>query len=175
MADLSHWVYANDFTGFEAAYLILGADLSSGDATDSRSAGHILKRLESAYAGAFDALCFAVHVKPCLAFDDDIDAAQKNNMPEREQLICIEMQRLRQGWKEGDEISISAWLETGRNSFREQRFSRGELTRWISDNHLPSAYLLDSEPLKASTHGSFEKRSQATIQTPPSTRSLWNG
>ncbi len=143
--DLSHWVYASDFTGREAAYLIMGVDPST-DAIESRSARHVLKRMELAYVEAFEAISFRVFVEPCLPVDDESDSAQQIAVQQPQQLRSIAMQDLLKGWWESDEVSIEAWLERGRNSFREQRFSRSEIGRWIEENQLASIYFFSSAP-----------------------------
>lgn len=170
MADLSHWVYATDFTGHEAAYLILGVDPSTSE-TDNQNARHIKERMKAAYMGAFGALCFAIHVEPCFSFDGDIESAQKDNMPEHQSLKSVEMQRLVQGWRDGDEISIEAWIEKGRNEFIEQRFSRLELSRWIEENGLVSKYRFDNSPkrLGEKYKGFPDDSMPIKLETPPAT------
>ena len=136
MVDLSHWVFAKDFTAHEAAYLILGVDPSTD--TDSRSVRHIKERMGEAYAGALKNLGFQFFVEPCLPdswFDDGT-----HTVDPKFTLFSAEMERLSEGFRDGDEVTTAAWLERGRNDFLEQRFSRAELARWIYENQLVSAY-----------------------------------
>ena len=56
-----HWVFANDFTAHEAAYLILGVDPSID--IDGRSASHIKKRMLDAYTASIKNLKLSLEVK----------------------------------------------------------------------------------------------------------------
>ena len=145
MANLSHWVYANDFTPYEAAFLILGIDPSTG--TDGFSNRHILERIDEAYSGALSNLRHQLIVEPCLP-DWMLDEEEKELRPPSKILHSVEMERLLEGLKQGNEVTIIAWVEAGRVALYEQRFSRSELGRWIKENSLPSAY-----PFVADTTG----------------------
>ena len=136
MTNLSHWIYAKDFTAHEAAYLILGVDPSTD--TDGRSARHIKERLQDAYAGELEYLEFLIFLAPSLP--DGLDEMLPR-LGKHERLQSVAMESLLNQYEtEGDEVSINAWLERGRNNFFEQRFSRVELARWIHDNQLVSMY-----------------------------------
>lgn len=136
MVNLSHWIFAKDFTGHDAAHLILGIDPSTD--TDSRRTGHINERLQDAFAGALENLGHDIFVVPCLS--DDMDEIPPR-LGKHETLQSVEMDSLLDKYiNHGDDVSIKAWLERGRNSFLEQRFSRVELARWIVENHLVSHY-----------------------------------
>ncbi len=137
MADLSHWLYANNFSGQQAAFLILGVDPSTD--TTGLSCSHILDRLSEAYSGAFEALNFEVLVAPCLPDELQSDASQKL-MARSRRLYSLRMVQLLNGWDEGDEQSIEGWLNVGVTDFSDALFSRDELGRWLSENGLPSRY-----------------------------------
>jgi hypothetical protein len=144
MANLSHWAFAKDFTVHEAAYLILGVDPSTD--TDGRSVRHIKERMNEAYDGALNNLRFQFFVEPCLP-DSWLDNGTQTVDPKLT-LISVEMEKLSEGHRYGDEVSTEAWLERGRISPFEQRFSRAEIARWLDESQLVSAYpfVLDSAP-----------------------------
>ena len=146
MADLSHWIYANDFTAHEAAYLILGVDPSTD--TDSRSAKHVKERLQQAYEGALESLKFEIFVEPC--FSDNFFYEKDEQLTKHKTLKSVAMYLLLDNYVEGDEVSLSAWLNKGRNNFLEQRFSRTELARWITENKLVSQYSFAANQLPES-------------------------
>lgn len=137
MVDLSHWVFANDFTAHEAAYLILGVDPSID--VDDRSASHIKKRMLDAYKASIQNLEFRFIVEPCLP-DDWLDDGT-DTIDDKYTLSSIDIDNLYDLYSRGDEISVSLWLEDKeRNNFLQQRFSRPELARWLNENQLTSAY-----------------------------------
>ena len=119
MANLSHWAFAKDFTAHEAAYLILGVDPSTD--TDGRNVRHIKERMGEAYAGALKNLGFQFFVEPCLPdswFDDGT-----HTVDQKFTLISVEIEKLSKGYRDGNEVSTTAWLERGRNIFKAAVFS----------------------------------------------------
>lgn len=139
MTDLSHWVFAEDFTAHEAAYLILGVDPSTD--TSSRSIQHVLKRISDAYAATLENLKFQFFIEPYLS-ESRFDEGEGGGgaVSRKETLFSIEIEKLSDAFSEGDEVSTIGWLEQGRTDLTEQRFSRAELLRWIDDNQLISMY-----------------------------------
>lgn len=139
MTDLSHWVFAKDFTAHEAAYLILGADPSKDTGLDSQSSRHVFERMREAYEGALENLKFQFFVEPCIS-DSWFDEGEHERMSAKATLISVKIESLSENFQNGDEVSTTAWLEQGSNDFREQRFSRSELARWIADNQFVTHY-----------------------------------
>jgi len=153
MVDLSHWVFAKDFTAYEAAYLILGVDPSTD--TDGRNSNHIIERMREAYAGAIHNLTFHVFSEPCLPEILVEDEADRIDF--KLTLSSVEMERLTEAYFQGDEVSISTWLDRGQNEFSHQRFSRAKLAKWLNDNKLVSAYQFESiaNPMPSEKSGIF--------------------
>jgi hypothetical protein len=137
MVDLSHWVFADDFTPHEAAHLIVGADPSIESA--GRNVEHIKNRMLEAYTAAIQNLEFRFIIQPCLADDWNNDGT--DTVDEKHTLNSIDIDALYEGYFHGDEVSISLWLEDQkRTDFLRQRFSRDKLAKWLNENMLVSAY-----------------------------------
>ncbi|MFC7462819.1 hypothetical protein [Hydrogenophaga defluvii] len=150
MADLSHWDLAETFTGREAAYLLMGVDPSGPDA-DKFSARHLQERLETAYQGAIGRAAFEGYIEPCFSYDAP---EPEHLMPEAAVLRSVALWANLERFREhGDTASFTGWLEYRDVSFHGQRFSRHELSRWLRENGLKSAYRFDlGSPAHASSH-----------------------
>ena len=134
MADLSHWIFAKDFTVYEAAFLILGIDPSKD--TDAFSTRHIQERMEEAYEGALSNLR---HLDECF-LPDWAEKRSEQLIEPHKTLKSVQISKLLNFYYQGDEVCIGEWLLSGRNQIHEQRFSREEIAQWISKNKLPSVY-----------------------------------
>lgn len=148
MADLSHWNLAVTFTGREAAYLLMGIDPSGPDA-GKYSSRHTYERLEVAYDGAIKRAMFEGYVEPC--FPDD-QPEPDNLMPDSAVLRSVALwQRLEDYREYGDSTTFTAWLGNGDLNFVNQRFTRFELSRWLSENSMKSVYQFDVNPSAVGT------------------------
>ena len=148
MADLSRWIYAEDFTGQEAAYLILGVDPSIATLDDGRRVLLIEERLKKAYEAAFkniyDDIIMGPMFGPYLCY-------QIENPPTARQEVLYSVE-ITNGLKPETEHQYSSeffriWLESGDRKFRDQRFSKVELGRWITENKLVSHYEFSSDQI----------------------------
>jgi len=163
MVNLSHWVFANDFTAHEAAYLILGVDPSID--IDGRSASHIKKRMLDAYTASIQNLEFRFIIEPCLP-DDWLDDGT-DTIEDKYTLNSVDISALYEVYFQEDEVSISLWLEDKeRNDFLQQRFSRPEIARWLNDCQLTSAYQF----VPVSNLISNAKIEKQTLEKPLNTR-----
>lgn len=141
MADLSHWIYAKDFTIREAALLIMGADPSEN--TDHRNVQHIYDRMSEAYADALKGIHYQFRIEPHL--DEswyDEDKLLELQVSSKTTLMSVAMEKLAMAFGDGDDHPTLEFLnrEKGDVDFQYQRFSRAELARWIKESGLLSAY-----------------------------------
>lgn len=133
MVDLSHWDYAVEFTGQEAAFLIRGKDFSAESAI-SDSVRPVFERLERAYR-----LCWEFH----LAADEDEIHANNLLIFKTEMLESVKLKAISDEVRDGF-ISRARYCELLKSDFlryENQRFTRTELTRWLAENKLESEYV----------------------------------
>lgn len=149
MTNLSHWMYADDFTAREAAFLILGVDPSSSDA-GNHNASHIKKRLDGAYNNAVKAFICQTGADLGYDFYESFDALPKQAASEcasvHEQLWSIELEdglcKLIDGNEESENLVIR---------IHEPRFSRKNLAKWLRENRLVSAYQFETTGARISS------------------------
>ena len=139
MVDLSHWDVAMDFTGEEAAALIVGIDpaMPGYVRTTSRP---VLERMERSYGTA----CAQSH--PTYEFEETADALPS---------ISLSSAKEDEG-RPGFEHYLHGWLtDDARSGFDiPQRFDRAEIVRWLGVVDATSKYQFDLGP--TSTRGDAE-------------------
>ena len=122
MADLSHWDFAEQFSGYEAAALILGVEPRGSDDKEWR-VQVVVDRMALHYNHAL----YRYHHE---AFGATPDNDVENNRPF--ELESVAMDLLRQQcpyWDE--ETQFSNWLAGDASNFEKQLFSRQEVARWL--------------------------------------------
>jgi hypothetical protein len=131
--DLSHWDFVENFSGYEAAALILGND-PTDDWIDQSRVSTIVRRMEWHYDIALEKLEFELKNRFLKPPNDGCD--------ERISLYSAAMGRLyfRQ-FKYREELSYDEWLlTTGDISFGAQEFSRTSINSWLSGIGMRSIY-----------------------------------
>lgn len=174
MNDLSHWAYAANFSIYEAAYLILGVDPSSSEASN-RSARHIKERLEEGYKKAVEYINFRVFgvMRPDNYFETDPENSEP--APAHEQLLSVALEAQICALNKGDVASVAAWLQFGMKSVFDQRFTRKMLAKWIKDNQLVSKYCFDREIIVSGDSLDFGRhRTQALTVLCEAAHKFWN-
>lgn len=159
MDGLGHWEYAETFTARQAAYLIMGIDPASGDATDVHSAKHIIDRMDGAYDSAHASYSF----DPAGWYCDDPD---KNRELIRGELKSVQMEKLLKAChSNGEEKALANWLFSDASAFNRQQFSRAEIHRWITQNNLPSKFkfLNQSDAHPVGSERSISTRERNTL------------
>lgn len=123
MADWAHWDFAEEFSGFEAAALILGISLCESVA-DERRVFVVARRLAQSYGVAINRLR-----------GQHLDTQSRRDVELKS--VAMEQAILK---KE----TLSPWL-TGRSSalFDNQNFSRDAIARWLEEVGQPSVYPFD--------------------------------
>ncbi len=163
MADLSHWIYAKDFTAREAALLIMGADPSEN--SDHLNVQHIYDRMSEAYAYALKGIHYQLKVEPYLDESRyDEDEVLEMQVSAKTTLMSLEMEKVAVAFGDGNDRPTQELLARKRGDieFKGQRFSRAELARWIKENGLLSAYPFAQN----STDQSQVKDEQAEMEKP---------
>ena len=163
MADLSHWIYAKDFTAREAALLIMGADPSEN--SGHLNVQHIYDRMSEAYSYALKGIHYQLNVEPYLGDSRyDEDEVLEMQVSAKTTLMSLEMEKLAVAFGDGnDHLTKKFMARKGEDiEFKGQRFSRAELARWIKENGLLSAYPFAQN----STGQSQGKDEQAEMEKP---------
>lgn len=143
MTDLSHWDFAKDFSGQEAAALIVGIEPGTEIATtyqhqevarkNRTRISPVISRMRDCYAQAW--FSYEYLLSPL---------TDKPRPFESEELHSVEMQRLFSRTIPGDmksEQAFDAWMmDKDQTDFENQRFTRDELSRWLSAIGVKPAY-----------------------------------
>lgn len=140
MEDLSHWDFAESFSGDEAAYLILGKTPNpSYQDSEVKKTAVVLHRLSNDYRAAGGALLgLLVKSEPCIEL-----VLQGSLRSELMEAAFISAQRCKEWDAEMAEIEFDGWLASNDSRFVHQTFSRTELARWLKATGLKSVYQFD--------------------------------
>ncbi len=165
MDDLSHWDFAPDFTAHEAATLIIGDNPTS---LTNAKVKPVLARMQRDYESLKD--WFKSQLDVCFQLTSDAkvpDARRKlyskaeSKLWEKEQiellrqrrteqpLIWLESVRMAYAWVYGasQDASVGALLyailDKKKSEFGAQRFSREEVSRWLTAIGMKSVYQFD--------------------------------
>jgi hypothetical protein len=119
MSDLSHWNFAVDFTGEQAAALAMGFDPAA------------LNYVQS--------LCLPLYGRMEQSFN-----AAKQLKSDPEVFVSIDLQCFTTSKDPEDGATFSKWLQEKKESgFETQRFTRDEVCRWLSAVCIKSRYQFD--------------------------------
>ncbi len=134
MNDLSHWHFAEHFSAYDAAALILGLEPRESE-TEQWRVGVITDRMQLDYKKALSRLSF--EASPPDDFRD------YDSQPMRTELMSVQLDDLcRNAWELGQETPLTDWLANQRLSrFDNQEFSRGAIIRWLGAIGMKSEYV----------------------------------
>jgi hypothetical protein len=124
MTDLSHWDFAENFLGYDAAALILGLE-PSNSYTEQQQIQVVTERMALHYTNVSERLKLGA-----LGMDiaEQPDCASKRPI----ELISVELDNLhRRSWIDGDGPLTNWFFDKRHNSFDMQQFSRNEIARWL--------------------------------------------
>ena len=136
MADLSHWDFAEHFSGYDAAALILG--LEPRDSQDEEWRIRLVtERMELHYKYATNRIFHETFGNPI----ENVEFKE----PIRIELLSVKVQDLHhRHWLFDDETPLSDWLADKRLiKFENQDFERYSLARWITQIKMKSVYQFD--------------------------------
>jgi hypothetical protein len=147
--DLSHWDFAERFTGWEAAALILGIEpLGCGDL--EYRVRVVAERLEHDYGRALHHRHDEVLEVTSPFRHDELSGPTPNDI-----LPSVELDRLADAAvSQVDEITFEEWRSDKRQTrFENQVFDRRVIAKWLKATGLPSVYQFErsgsgTEPLK---------------------------
>lgn len=130
MTDLSHWDFAAEFTGYEAAALILGVEPVKW-LTDEHRVRVVENRLEHDYERAI-----AQAKTESIGFD-----WPEIIQPRVGLLVSIKLDELWRDAAEGMDAPLNDWLyDQFKPLFSSQKFSRKELATWLHSAGMKSVY-----------------------------------
>lgn len=134
MNDLSHWHFAEHFSAYDAAALILGLEPRESE-TEQWRVGVITDRMQLDYKKALTR--FSFEINPPADFRD------YDSQPLRTELMSVQLDDLcRNCWEMGHETPLIDWLANHRlTKFENQEFSRGAIIRWLGAIGMKSEYL----------------------------------
>lgn len=145
MVDLSHWDFAEQFSPYDTAALILGLEPRESE-NDQWRVRVVEERMELHYRAALDR---AEHDSMMVPFLEDNTTFKEKHTP----LFSTELADLLTGYWDGeDEIFLRNWLADKKCSrFDNQMFSRKEIVKWLDAIGMESIYKFDStsNPLKS--------------------------
>lgn len=144
MTDLSHWDFAQHFSGYDAAALILGLEPRESE-TEQCRVGVVSDRLALHYKYAVELAYHEEIARPIFL----TNTKTKANDPQI--LFSIELERL---WKRSavdcEEAPLAEWLADRRlPKFENQEFDRHSIARWLSAIGMKSVYQFDRSQTQA--------------------------
>lgn len=133
MTDLSHWDFAAQFSGYEAAALILG--IEPGVLHDDEHRVRVVQdRLEHDYERAI-----AQARTETISFDWPETIKPRDGL-----LVSVTLDELWRDSAEGRDAPLTEWLLDRRKPlFENQKFSRKELSTWMHSVGMKSVYSFD--------------------------------
>lgn len=143
--DLSHWDFAEHFSGYDAAALILGIEPRESE-EDQHRVQVVEERIELDYARACNAAQHGVipGLGPGLTIPDD------------DLLLSVKLDELWRKALAGNDEPLDDWLCKPRlHQFRDQVFHRAAIAKWLVVFGMDSKYAFDRTPgRKQATSGS---------------------
>ncbi|WNO03175.1 hypothetical protein [Rhodoferax mekongensis] len=146
MTDLSHWDFAEHFSGYDAAALILGLEPRESE-LDQWRVHVVTDRMELHYKKAKDRHFHEV-------FGDPIETLYSAE-PDLSELPSVALERLRyRNDCFNEETPLADWFADNRApKFENQEFSRKSISSWLAAIGMKSVYQFeraDSDDLKSS-------------------------
>ena len=137
MVDLSHWDFAERFTGREAAALILGSDPSKSEEQKTR-VKVVVDRMMLHYQNAFD---IRVWDLPGGTLENQVGKGTSNHLI---LFISADMEELHQVFSIQDADALRVEFEwranPKRSSFESQNFTRSQIIDWLAAIDSKSQY-----------------------------------
>jgi hypothetical protein len=140
MTNLSHWNFAETFSGNEAALLMLGIDPANAEQGNGKITP-VVQRMRSSYEGALSAAVWAYE------FNDSANGKLPDPIEHPKHFYSHRMFDINGYDYEFHHPPKKHWLkDEGQRIFEKQIFSRAEIARWISAHAMSSIYLFRLEP-----------------------------
>lgn len=141
MEHLSHWDWAETFTGHEAAALIVGVDPNDVFGNDISRVGVVLDRLQREYEQAIECAEFE-----CIWGNAD----ERPEKPVGAGLISEALAQHWQAFADGQDVTLENWLKSPRAShFENQRFTRRQIVAWLDAVGGEAVYRFNLDALHA--------------------------
>ena len=147
MADLSHWDFAENFSGYDAAALILGLEPRDSD-TEQWRIRVVTDRMELHYKNAL-ARIFSN------TLGDPIEHCESQAINAQITLSSVKADDLHHRcWLYDEETTLSDWLSSRLlSNFENQEFARNTIARWLDEIGMNSVYPFNGQK------GSRERKS----------------
>lgn len=137
MADLSHWDFAQHFSWYDAAALILGFEPRESEADEHR-VRVVAGRMELDYLRAFQ------QAQREEAFSFLNDSSGQSKICDIGLLCSVQLEKLWRDFSNGSETPLSEWLaDRQQPRFENQEFDRTTIVKWLKDIGMVSAYQFD--------------------------------
>ena len=142
MNDLSHWNFAEQFSGYDAAALILGIEPRES-AGDEHRVRVVADRLKLDYERALGQAKFETR-----SFDD-----LEISKPPAGLLVSVKLDKLWRDAAEGMDAPLDEWVFNQRlTQFDNQEFARHSISEWLISIAMEPVYRFDrSQPVKLSS------------------------
>ena len=138
MVNLSHWDFADHFSGYDAAALILGLEPRES-ADDEHRVRVVSDRMELDYARAIQ----QAQLQDCPFFDDR-DRQKLLGKRAGGLLVSVELKKLWRDFDSGVETPLSAWIFDKRlPRFENQVFDRPSIVEWLKAISMAAGYRFD--------------------------------
>lgn len=134
MSDLSHWDFAENFSGYDAAALMLGVQPWESE-TDRSRISVVTARMALHYQFVQERLTWRMYD---MHFKEPEESVAKRPI----EFVSVELDKLHQQWWIDDKDgALTTWLaDKRRSAFEVQQFSRSVIVRWLADIGMKSVY-----------------------------------
>jgi hypothetical protein len=146
MADLTHWDFAEHFSAYDAAALILGLEPRDSD-TEEWRVRVVTDRMKLHYKHALTRIFSDT-------LGDPIEVSESEAINAQIALPSVKADELHHRcWLYGEETTLSDWLNNRLSNFENQEFARNTIARWLDTIGMNSVYPFDRQ------QGSRERKS----------------
>lgn len=137
MVDLSHWDFAEQFSGYDAAALILGMEPRQSD-TEQWRVNVVVDRMAQHYQHAITRFEWEILI-------DVLEEKLEGKPVSKIELVSVKMDELHhQCWLNGADAPFSDWLMDRRQPrFENQEFGRHSIAMWLTAIGMKSVYQFD--------------------------------
>lgn len=137
MSDLSHWDFAERFSGYDAAALILGLEPRESD-TEQYRITVVTDRMSHDYKNAISK---AFHE----FLGDPIEHLHPGHDDPLIELVSVQLEKLRHRYFQyDDETTYSDWFaDVSKSAFHNQEFARQKIVNWLATTGMKSVYRFD--------------------------------
>ncbi|MBK7000966.1 MAG: hypothetical protein IPH35_13630 [Rhodoferax sp.] len=142
MVELSHWDFAQRFTGVELAALMMGLD-PNASGFDPQRVAHVLRDVERAFFLAREYLVSSIETSEEMrvGFADEKSIAFFRAQREQRYIPALESENISAQWSFGRFPFLRSYVE----KFSEQFFTREKIILWLRENSIMSVYRFDIE------------------------------